>query len=230
MLLEAGTFKSSGVLRIGVSGVVLRGSGVGATSILFSGAPRDVIEITGGGTWSATGPRARITDDYVPSGARTFHVDDASSFAPGDTVLVDRPVTAAWIAYMGMDTLVRDGKPQTGLAPGTVIHSDRVATAVSGNTVTVDAPLSDSLDAAYVKPGATLTHYTFAGRIENVGLESLRLVAPKNSAPITIEPPMTARGCRLDAAPNAWVSDVTTDEFISGSWSKTAPNGSPSRT
>lgn len=213
VLLEAGTFKASGVLRIRASGVVLRGSGASSTSIVFSGTPRDVIEIAGSGSWSPTGNRAQITDDYVPSGTRTFHVDDATGFAVGDPVLVDRPVTSAWIKFMGMDTLVRDGKPQTWLSAGTVIHADRVITAIDGKQITIDAPISDSFDSNYTN--ASMVRYAHSGRIDHVGLESLHLVAPKNAAPISIAGP-TYRALRMDAVINGWVRDVDTDEFISG--------------
>jgi hypothetical protein len=51
-----------------------------------------------------------------------------------------------------MDTLVRDGKPQTWLAAGTFINTDRTITSVAGNRITLDVPLSDSLDAAHLTP------------------------------------------------------------------------------
>lgn len=44
------------------------------------------------------------------------------------------------------------GQPETWLAPGTVIDTDRTITAIQGDAVTVDVPLSDSLDAKYVTP------------------------------------------------------------------------------
>ena len=80
-------------------------------------------------------------DDYVAAGARSFTVNDASEFKVGDAVLVGRPVTAAWVHFMGMDTLVRDGAPQSWRAVGSADNYEREITAISGNQVTVDIPL-----------------------------------------------------------------------------------------
>ena len=105
------------------------------------------------GSGSATlGTTTAITDAYVPSGASSFGVSDASGFAVGDTVYVQRPVTSAWVAFMGMNDLkTSDGAADTWIAPGTVHQWDRTVTAVSGNQITVDAPISDSIDAKYAQ-------------------------------------------------------------------------------
>jgi hypothetical protein len=171
------------------------------------------MSIAGSGSWTRTGNAATLTESYVPSGTRSFRVASASGFAVGDTVLVERPVTSAWIAFMGMEKLTRNGQAQTWLKPGTRIASDRVITAIAGNEITVDAPLSDSFDAKHVQPGATLTRYTFNGRISNVGLEHLRVVAPPLSVPIT-DPIFTFLG--VDAAVDGWVQDVVFQDFTNG--------------
>ena len=84
----------------------------------------------------------------------------------GDEVLIQRTVTAAWVHFVGMDTLVRDGLPQTWIATGTKINTDRVITAINGNTLVLDAPLTDSFDPVYLgDPPGTISRYTFPGRI-----------------------------------------------------------------
>jgi hypothetical protein len=213
--LAAGTFTVSGPLTISAGGVVLRGAGSGAqgTLINLTGAPRTAISIAGTGSWKTIGAPATITDAYVPSGTRSFHVDNPAAFNVGQTVLVGRPVTAQWVHFMGMDTLVRSGVPQTWLAPGDVIKADRIITAISGNQITVDAPLSDSLDIQYVAPGATLQPYSFDGRIAEVGLEGLHVVAPPMSTAID---QATFELVHLDAVINGWVRDVAGEGFING--------------
>jgi hypothetical protein len=216
VLLGPGTFTlSSATLTIHASGVVLRGSGsgTGGTVLYLSGNPRTVFEISGSGSWTTTGAAATITDAYVPSGATSFHVSSASGLAVGATVLIGRTVTQPWIDFMGMNTLVRNGMPQTWMSAGTVIHTDRVVTAVSGDQVTVDLPITDSYDAPFVQPGVTVAPYTFAGRIENVGLESMRVVAPTSTAAINV-PMFMLLG--MDAVTNAWVKDVAGQDFING--------------
>jgi hypothetical protein len=218
VLLAAGTFTLAGTLSVAASGVVLRGSGsgVGGTLVNITGAPRTVITIAGTGGWQESAVSNDITDDYVPSGATTFHVAATAGLTPGATVLIDRPVTAAWIHFMGMDTLVRDDAAQTWIAPGTVIHADRTIASVSGNTVTLDAPLGDTFDLANWGAGAaraTVRPYTFPGRIEQVGLEAMKLVAPEQT--VSISAP-TYAVLDMGAVENAWVSDVEGDEFTSG--------------
>jgi hypothetical protein len=128
VVLQAGSFRVNGTLTIAASGVVLRGSGTGkdGTLVQLTGNAHRFLDIQGSGSQRATGSAATISDAYVPSGATSFHVDSAAGFAAGDTVLVGRPVTAAWIHFMGMDTLVRDGQPQTWISAGRTINTDRV--------------------------------------------------------------------------------------------------------
>lgn len=213
VLLAPGAFHVSATLTIKASGVALRGSGSGAqgTIVTMTGAPRTCLDVGGTGSWKPVGTAAKVTDAYVASGARTFHVDSVAGLAVGATVLVDRPVTTAWIHFMGMDTLVRNGMPETWIAAGSVIHSDRVITAISGNAITIDAPLSDSLDAQYT--GATVSAYTFDGRIANVGVESIHVVAPAQSVPIG-QP--TYDALTMDAVVDGWIRDVVVDEVTEG--------------
>ena len=130
MLLERGTYDVAGTLRIAASGVVLRGSGSGedGTVLRVTGAPHRVFTVGGTGTWQPDATRANVTDAYVPAGASTVTVDSAAEFRAGDQVVIQRAATEAWIRFMNMDTLTRDGKPQTWLKPGTIITHDRTIT------------------------------------------------------------------------------------------------------
>jgi hypothetical protein len=212
VLLAPGTFHASKPLVISASGVVLRGSGSGAggTSIVMTRSPHVFLSIAGTGTWEAAAT-ANVTDAYVPAGATTITVDDASSFAVGDPVLVMRPVTTAWVHYMGMDTLVRDGVDQTWLAPGTKITADRTIAAIHGNQLTLDVPLADSYDATYLDPpGVTVTKYAFAGRIDQVGVEHLQVIAP-DAPPPPIDQPLYNL-VAVSAAQDGWIRDVVAHE------------------
>jgi hypothetical protein len=216
VLLGPGTFTlSSATLTLRASGVVLRGSGSGAggTVVNLSGNPRTFLSVSGSGSWTTTGAAATITDAYVPSGATSFHVSSTAALTAGASVLVGRPVTQAWIDFMGMNTLVRNGMPQTWMSPGDVLHEDRVVTAISVDQVTLDLPITDSFDAQYVQPGVTVAPYAFAGRIENVGLESMRVVAPTSTSAINTA---TFMMLGMDAVVNAWVKDVAGQDFING--------------
>jgi hypothetical protein len=212
VVLAPGTFTMNGSIHIRASGVVLRGSGSGAggTEIHLTGNPHMFLEIQGSGSWVSQGSPAKITDAYVPVGARSFHVDNASAFKPGDALLMKRVVTDAWVSFMGMDKLVRNGKPQTWLNGGSNIETDRVVANVKGNEITLDAPLSDNLDSKYVSPpGVTITKVAFPGRITQVGLESLRVVAPASSTPIDEG---QFQILTMHAVQDAWVKDVAAQD------------------
>jgi hypothetical protein len=211
-LLQPGTYDVAGTVSITTSGVVLRGSGSGPdeTIINLTGDPHRFLEIRGSGTWQTVGSSASITDPYVPSGANSFNVDDASSFSVGDTVLISRPVTAAWVHFMGMDTLVRNGQPQTWLSVGSSIKTDRVITAISGNQITLDVPLTDSFDSQFLNPpGGTMTKYAFPGRISQVGVEGLSVTAPAVNDPIT-SPQYTV--LLMNAVIDGWAKDIAVQD------------------
>lgn len=180
VLLAPGTYNVSATLILNSSGVVLRGSGSGANGsvINMTGAPFTLLAVRGSGTY-ARGTPVSIVDTYIPSGARSFKVSDASGFKAGDNILISRPVTEAWVAFMGVDKLVRNGLPQTWLAPGTEILTDRRIAAVWGNRIILDVPLTDSFDSQYLNPpGPSVATYTFEGRISQVGVEHFSVVAP----------------------------------------------------
>ncbi|MGA3238315.1 MAG: hypothetical protein ABSG03_18640 [Bryobacteraceae bacterium] len=222
--LKTGVYRVDGTVTIAASGVVLRGSGSGdsGTVIHLASEAHRFLEMRGTGVLRTVGNSAAITDAYVPCGANSFHVDDASAFHVGDAVVVERPVTEAWIHFMGMDTLVRDGKAQTWIKAGSSIHTDRTIQAISGKLITLDVPLTDSFDAKLLKApgtaqeaaqGASMVRYEFPGRISQVGVENLRVAAPFTDVPIT-SPDFSV--LRMDAVVDAWVKDVAVQETQNG--------------
>jgi hypothetical protein len=205
VLLAPGYFNVSATLILNASGVVLRGSGSGADGsvINMTGNPFTLLNVVGSGEYVRSTP-VSITDSYIPSGARSFKVNDASGFRIGDNILVSRPVTEAWVAFMGMDKLVRNGLPQTWLAAGTEILTDRRIAWIWGNQIVLDAPLTDSFDSQYLSPpGPTVARYTFAGRISQVGVEHFSVVAP---AQLTTP---YYQGVLMNNVLNGWVRDLT---------------------
>jgi len=207
VLLRSGTWRVTGPLGIEHSGVVLRGSGSGPTGTVInvSGTPFRFMSIKGSGSPTICNP-VSIVDPYVPAGALSFDVSSAAGFDVGDTVYVQRTVTNPWIRFMDMDTLVRDGSRQTWISAGTVMNSDRRIAAIAGNHVTLDAPLADSIDSTYLDPpGGRLVKYSWPGRISNVGLEGVRILAPPQG---TSWRDPKFRFLSMDAVVDAWVKDV----------------------
>jgi hypothetical protein len=209
VLLTAGEYQVAGTLSITTSGVVLRGET--GTVVRLTGEPHRFLEIHGSGQWKIESDPAAILDAFVPCGSSSFRVEHSGGFHAGDHVLIQRTVSAPWVRFMGMDTLVRDGKPQTWIKPGTVIRTDRVVKSVAAGRITLDVPLSDALDSKYGR--ATLVRYSFPGRITNVGLENLRVEAPFDDVPITGKQYSLLR---MDAVEDAWARDIDVKETQNG--------------
>jgi hypothetical protein len=205
VLLSPGTFNVSATLHITASGVVLTGSGsgTGGSLINMTGSPFTLFNVSGTGSY-VQGSAVSMTDPYVPSGATSFNVSDASGFHVGEPVVINRPVTAAWVHFVGMDSLVRNGVPQTWIAPGTVILTDRTITAIHGNRISIDAPLTDSFDSQFLSPpGGSVASYTFPGRISEVGIEHLAIVAPNQAVTGTLYQAVT-----MTSVQDGWLRDL----------------------
>src|SRR5207248_724145 len=111
-----------------------------------------------------THPLANVTDAYVPVGARALHVDNPAGLAPGTRVIVQRPQTEPWICAIGMNQIPPrpDGKPIVQWTPDSGLQFDRVVTAVAGDLVTLDAPLTNALEQEYA--ASTVWAYDFPSR------------------------------------------------------------------
>lgn len=215
--LLPGRFVIDGGLRLNTSGVVLRGSGQdekGGTVLDAVGlSRRTLIEIMGKGERTeVAGSRKNVTDDYVPVGAKTLTVEDAAGFPVGTRIVVRRPSTAAWITQLGTGSYA--GWPQNHIswAPGTRdLFWERSVTAVEGNTLTLDAPVTTALDKKF--GGATVARSEFAGRIDHVGVENLRCISEyDHAAPKDEEHAWVCLA--LDKVENAWVRQLTAEHFV----------------
>lgn len=210
VLLDFGQFNITSALHIRASGVVLSGSGSSSSGtvivLMDNGTGFHALDIAGSGSY-VTSNTVNIVDQYVPSGTNTITVSDASGFSVGDNVLISRPVTQDWVHYLGMDMLVRNGQPQTWIPVGHHITTDRSIQAISGNTITLDVPLTDSFDSTYLgTPVGTISKYTFAGRISQVGVEHLQIMAPAGS--------VIYNAITMDALIDSWILDVVGQETM----------------
>jgi hypothetical protein len=204
VLLAPGSFTCSKSISLSADGIVLRGSGSGSgnssTTINMTGDRHIAIII---GTQKnrssnvqsnefvdpndtpeklATSDgkiKTQIADAYVPAGAITFSVADASGFKAGDVIAISRPTTAAWIKFMEMDNLKRDGKPQTWIPLARTGVQERTITSISGNKITIDFPVTDSYDSKYLNPpGTTVIKVNPSKVISNIGVEHLNIQCP----------------------------------------------------
>ena len=206
VLLERGHFRCSGTLEIRAGGVVLRGSGPGEaeTVVEMTGDPHLAIALTGERVITPLGVATTVGDAYVPAGSMTLRVRDASGFKAGDTVEIVKPATPEWVHFMGMDTLVRNGKPETWV--GTAMKTERTIAAVRGKELQFDVPLADSYDAKYLGgDGTAVSKISHTGQLEQVGVENLRIVAPARKVTLTDK---HFNGVAMKSVKDGWVRNL----------------------
>jgi hypothetical protein len=229
VLLAPGIFTCSNTIVIPASGVVLRGSGADEkeiSTIKMLGGRHVAIATRSfggfgrgrrtGGDEGETSPETNtvqtsIADAYVPSGATTFTVADATGFAVGDTIEIRRPVTEAWVKFMGMDNLTRDGRPQTWIRAGTSIAIERRIATLAGNKITLDVPLSDSFDSKYLNPpGTAVVKIKSPAQLTQIGIEQLHIESPPQHINHTEE---LYTAIQLNGE-DCWMRDVNIDETM----------------
>lgn len=211
VLLQRGTYDVAGQIKIEASGVVLRGSGMGAggTVLVGSGKERQtLIRITGKND-KMIEKEVRIANAYVPVNANKINVVD-NSYKVGDQIVVRRPSTKTWIEKLRTETF-GGGISALGWKPGERdIFWDRKVIAVNGNTLTLDVPLTTALDSTY--GGGTVAVYSWPGRIYNIGIENLRCesIYDKNNPKDEAHRWMAIT---MENVQDAWVRQLTFEHF-----------------
>ena len=224
VLLKPGTFHCSKEITVMQDGVVVRGSGSGkdGTLIEMTGAPHTAFIIEGAElsfpkeTPANTFP---IADAYVPAGTLTLSVKDAKGLAVGDAIRIRWARTAKWIHFMGMDALVRKRKgkqdsPQTWMKPGTEITIHRSIRSIEGNRLTLDVPLTDTIDAQFLDKDepAVVIKTPAAKRLSQCGIESLQIVSPPHKGTLTAGKNISV-ALKGDSE-DCWVKDIVMRETL----------------
>lgn len=208
VLLGAGTHKVLSGIVMKRSGVVLRGVGVGEGGTLLLGDARTretVIRVLGYEN-VVLKPKLRVTDAYVAVNAMHFEVENAGFLKVGDRVRVVRPATAEWIRSLKMEEFGGE-TGWLGWKPGQRdITWDRTVTAISGNRITIDAPITTALDAKL--SGGFVVPYQWTGRISNVGIENIRIESTFDVKNLKDENHRWM-GVTIENAENSWVRQVT---------------------
>jgi hypothetical protein len=212
ILLDRGRFEIAGQIKITARGVVLRGSGPGddGTVLVATGTDRrTLISIAGAPHSGSSSVAVAVVDDYVPVGSRKLRLANAGGLTLGSSVVIERPSPPEWIAQLGMD--VAPARQPYSWKPGSFnLRWDRTVTAIDGDTITLDAPLTTALDRAL--GGGTVTASNQSGLIAECGVENLRCESefdPEN--PLDEQHAWSA--IDLHCVRDAWVSDVTGVHF-----------------
>jgi hypothetical protein len=218
VLLRPGEYLIDTSLRIAVSGVVLRGSGTAenGTRLVAAGTGRRSLIVVGGRgeRHEIDGSRRAIADPYVPVGARELTLEHVGGLRLGDRVAVHRPSTPSWISLLGMDAFT-GWRPESRLnwLPGSRdLLWDRRVTAIDGNRISIDAPITSAIDASM--GGGAVFRYGFDGRIDHVGVEHLQLVSQVDPARPQDEDHAWV-AIALDTVEDAWVRQVVARQFAS---------------
>jgi hypothetical protein len=216
VLLPKGRHEVFGGLQITNSGVVLRGQGMGEDGTILVAAGNDrrtLICINGKNDFSSTSnSQWQVADDYVPVGATSFHLQDARGLKIGDAVQIIRPSTKEWIDALGMTEFGGGiGDWRLTWKPGSRdLVWDRVIQKIDGNLVTVDAPITTAMEKNF--GGGRVETYSWPGRIQNVGVENLRLESVFDAQNPKDEN-HSWMAITMENAADAWVRQVTFKHF-----------------
>lgn len=206
VLLKKGLYLVEGSLHIRASGVVLRGEGNGTDGTVLNATQKSqhtliILQGSGSGYAEVAGTKARITQNYVAAGDKSFEVAAGHTFAVGDKVVIQRTPNDAWINLLDM--------AQYGwVASGYKTTFERIITAVNGNTITVDIPVMDPMEIQY--GGGEVFKSNITGRIAESGIENMRLESDFEG---DSDENHGWNGIQLNRAENCWVRDVVVKYF-----------------
>jgi hypothetical protein len=217
VLLRPGTFHCAKPIVLSNDGVVLRGSGTGkdGTVIEMTGSPHIAVSILGDRLRYPKEEAASIfpiTDAYVPCGATSVSVNRAEGLAVGDVIRIRWLRTEKWIHFMGMDALVRNGKPQTWMKNNSPVTFERTIRAIQGDRLALDVPLTDAIDARFLAPNtAVVIKTTSPKRLTQCGLESLQINSrpPRGTLAAANNTAVTLNNCE-----DCWVQDVAMHDTL----------------
>lgn len=179
VLLGAGTFNIDKPLRICASGVVLRGSGQDKTTIIKRGIDRGALLYIEGDMNMDGGDTIAVNGAKVPAGTTTLTLATTKGLKTGDRIRIVRPSTREWIESLGCYDFGGD-LDYTGWKPGDIdITWDRTIVSATGNSITIDAPITTTLDQKY-GGGYLITGYN-QGEITECGIENMTLVSEHNT-------------------------------------------------
>lgn len=222
VLLDAGVYEVSGTIYMR-SGVVLRGMGDSTIirAVFTSQDPLISANSSGNSGYSILGDtRKKITDDYVPFGARTFTIESGHTFNAGDRVVLRRQPTQAWIDELDV--------AQYGWTTGSyTIDFLRVVEAVEGNSITIDAPVVDHIYDG-IANGYLYKYENTVDFQSEIGIEDLRLETTYSDES---DRDHSHTAIQVNGAENGWIRNIdayhftySTVSFGSGSYKWTVDN------
>ncbi|MDR0658889.1 MAG: DUF6298 domain-containing protein [Mediterranea sp.] len=210
ILLDKGVYELNKALYITASGVVLQGVDREKTVLFRKGADRGAVIYVEGKQDIEILDTLRITASYVPVNATDMTVAAGGKLQKGSRVFIVRPSTKEWIEALGCDVF-GGGISAMGWKPGEMdICWDRSIADVSGDRITLDAPLTMALDESCGE--AKLLSYKWTGRIDHAGVSGLTLISDYNRKYPKDEDHCWT-GISIENAENCWVQKVNFRHF-----------------
>ena len=204
VVLGEGVYRLDRPLRLTASGVVLRGAGMGKTVLLKQGFDRGAILYVEGSANQAPQSADTLAVGDAPAGATRLAVKGAT-MKVGTRVSIVRPCTQEWIDHLGMGDF-GGGLDYTGWKPTDVtIVWDRTITAVTTDSVTLDAPVTTALSSRF--GGAFMLKASHDGELAECGIEDMTLESAVNDWNAKDEDHCWD-GISMDYARDCWVSRV----------------------
>ena len=211
ILLSEGTFELSEPLRIRTSGVVLRGTGRNKTILKKMGYDRGALLYIEGTHDIVAKDTLNVLADVTP-GSLTVKVANSPRLTTNSRITIWRPSTQEWIDHLGCASF--GGGKRMGYwawhSGDLDIRWNRQILAVNGSTITLDAPITSSVEACW--GGAKAIVYEQPGLVSECGVENLSMVSDYDHA-LPMDENHCWDGVYLADVENCWVRMVNFRHF-----------------
>ena len=223
LLLTAGAYRVSDRVNISSSGIVIRGEGQGLTGTVVTFTSTSIYGVDpyallfyfrGTSGWTkVAGTETPITNAVVPAGTFTMTLGSTAGLSVGSRIIVHRTPNQAWIDWLKMKASFWAPDPDAvdWLPQDYDVEAPRTITAINGNTITLDAPITQAIETQY--GGGEVYRYTFSGAVRQSGIERIRLESTFTSP---TDENHGWEAVRFYQAEDCWARQVTARYFAFG--------------
>lgn len=214
VLLEKGIYRIKGSLYIAKSGVVLRGSGASdnGTLLLGTGTKRAAIIRILGSDDLKIEDTLQISQRHIPLGSTSITIGKGK-LEKGDQLILRKNLTQDWLDTLQMNNF---GGETNWIGWKTVdwtIDWDRSVVQINDNEIELDAPLTMELSPE--KDHLELLRYSWPGRIQEVGVENLKISSTYHKDNLKDEQHRWL-GISVENTKNAWIRQVNFEHLAGG--------------
>ena len=165
------------------------------------------------GWTKVAGTETPITNAVVPAGTFTMTLGSTAGLSVGSRIIVHRTPNQAWIDWLEMKASFWAPDPDAvdWLPQDYDVEAPRTITAINGNTITLDAPITQAIETQY--GGGEVYRYTFSGAVRQSGIERIRLESTFTSP---TDENHGWEAVRFYQAEDCWARQVTARYFAFG--------------